>query len=189
MKVLLIAGGVLFLLLSFALIIAAIIVFFMARKRGAAQPAAAPQRPPAPTPAAQPPAAQTPTPQPSFATMPVAQPSAPEGDGTVVVDTRRRFGVLNAISGPLAGRLFPIPAEGFFIGRDDTLSQVVIELPSVSKRHVWIGLRDGAIMAIDQKSTNGTFLNSPQAAIAEARLSPGDTLIISQDVARFRYEI
>jgi len=166
MKVLLIAGGVLFLLLSIALLAGAAVLFFMARKRAKAQPAVAPQ-PPAWHPA----------------------PAAQESDGTIVVDTHHKWGALNAISGPLAGRLFPIEPEGFYIGRDFTLSQIVIDLPSVSKRHVWIGIRDGAIVAIDQKSTNGTFLNSPQAAIAEAKLKPGDTLIISQDVARFRYEI
>ncbi len=173
MKTLLIAGGVLFLLLAFVLFIAAVIVFFMARKRSQPQQSV-PQRPAAPP---QPPAAPPP-------------PAAPAGDATVVLDTRRQsFGALLAATGPLAGRSFPIDAAGFYIGRDGTMSQVVIESPSVSKRHVWIGVKDGVVMAIDQGSTNGTFLNAPDAAITQTKLSPGDTLIISQDIARFTYQV
>ncbi|MEA2162054.1 MAG: hypothetical protein QOK37_181 [Thermoanaerobaculia bacterium] len=97
------------------------------------------------------------------------------------------FGSLNGTSGPLAGRVFPIDATGFFIGRDRATSQVVIDSPSISKKHVWIGVRDGVVMAVDQNSTNGTFLNDPNTPITEARLSPGDALILGGDVARFVY--
>jgi pSer/pThr/pTyr-binding forkhead associated (FHA) protein len=58
----------------------------------------------------------------------------------------------------------------------------------VSKKHVWIGLREGIVMAIDQSSTNGTYLNKLGTRIGQVRLSPGDTIILSDDVARFVYK-
>jgi hypothetical protein len=119
-------------------------------------------------------------------------PPAPvDDDKTVMTDQRREqlFGALHGTSGPLAGRVFPIDASGFYIGRDRSTSQVVIDSPSISKRHLWIGVKDGAVVATDQGSTNGTFLNDPNAAITEARLTPGDTLILGGDVARFEYQL
>ncbi len=206
MKVLLIVGGVLFLLLAFVLFVAAVVVFFMARSRRAKAAAAgqgpqpvapvappmAPSATPTTAPGAQPappaPRAVTPMPQP----VPTSQP-APAGpfdaDGTVVLDARKNqtFGALHGVSGALAGRILPIDQAGFYIGREKTVAQVVIENPSVSKRHVWVGVRDGVVVAIDQQSTNGTYLNDNPTRISEARLSPGDTLIVSDDVARLEY--
>lgn len=96
---------------------------------------------------------------------------------------------MHAVSGPLAGQSFPLKMDGFYIGRDRTQSQIVIEHPSVSKRHVWVGIKDGAVTAIDQASTNGTYLNTLGTRIGQVRLSPGDTLILSDDVARFVYKV
>ena len=113
----------------------------------------------------------------------------PEVESTVMIDSRKQqiWGSLHATSGPLAGRVFPIEPDGFYIGRDATQSQVVVDLPSISKRHVWVGVRDGAVVAIDQKSTNGTYLNTPGTAVGEVRLRPGDTLVLSDDAARFTF--
>lgn len=118
-------------------------------------------------------------------------PASADDDRTVMTDQRRGqlFGALHGTSGPLAGRVFPIDASGFYIGRDRATSQVVIDSPSISKRHLWIGVKDGVVVAADQSSTNGTFLNDPNAAITEAKLSPGDTLILGGDVARFEYRL
>lgn len=121
----------------------------------------------------------------------VAPPAASDPDGTVVVDSRRQqaIGALHGISGALAGRILPVFADGFYIGRDHSLAQVVVENPSVSKRHVWIGVRDGAAVAVDQNSTNGTYLNGGSTRITEVKLNPGDTLTISDDVTRLIYRL
>jgi hypothetical protein len=198
MNVLLIVGGVLFLLLAFVLFIAAIVMFFVVRNR--AKAATAPAGPaPQPVPRAVPVAPSAPAVAPHVPLAPYVPPQktppstpAPEPvdhDKTVLTDPRQGefFGALHGTSGPLAGRVFPIDASGFFIGRDRSTSQVVIDSPSISKRHLWVGMRDGVVMAIDQNSTNGTFLNDPNTAITEARLTPGDTLILGGDVARFEY--
>jgi pSer/pThr/pTyr-binding forkhead associated (FHA) protein len=68
------------------------------------------------------------------------------------------------------------------------VSQVVIEDGSVSKRHVWVGVRDGAVMAIDEGSTNGTYVNAVTTRINRQPLNIGDTLIISNDIARLVYQ-
>ena len=111
----------------------------------------------------------------------------PSGTEATVVAGIAGFGRLEATAGPLAGQTFPIKMDGFYIGRDRTQAQVVIEHPSVSKRHVWVGVRDGAVMAVDQSSTNGTYVNAIGTRIGQAKLNPGDTLIISDDVARFLF--
>jgi hypothetical protein len=207
MKGLLIVGGVLFLLLAVVLFIAAIVVFLVGRKRS--QPAAvSPQ--PMPVQPSTAPGAFTPPPSTSF-TPPPSPPSTPAppaftpppsplppvnavppaGDegATVVLDMshRKSWGSLHGTSGPVAGRVVPIDADGFYIGREASMSQVVINSPSISKRHVWVGVRDGAVVAVDQGSTNGTYLNAPENRITETQLKPGDTLIISHDIARFTY--
>jgi pSer/pThr/pTyr-binding forkhead associated (FHA) protein len=106
-----------------------------------------------------------------------------------MIDSRKQqlWGSLHARSGALAGRSFPIEPNGFYIGRDATQSQIVVDSPSVSKRHVWVGVKDGAVVAVDQKTTNGTYLNSLDTPITEIRLKAGDTLILSDDVARFTF--
>ncbi len=217
MMVLLIVAGMLFLLLAFVLFIAAIVAFFMSRNRSNAAVAPAPYVPqPAPAPRVAQPVSIPPAPVPPAVPMPPAPaipvqptPVAPEqpmvqpmagsypppapvdDDRTVMTDQRRGqlFGALHGTSGPLAGRVFPIDENGFYIGRDRSMSQVVIDSPSISKRHLWIGVKDGAVVAADQSSTNGTFLNDPNASITEARLAPGDTLILGGDVARFEYRL
>ena len=100
------------------------------------------------------------------------------------------LGSLTCTSGPLAGQQFDIGSEGLYIGRDGSLSQVVINDSRVSKRHVWVGPRGGRVAAVDQGSTNGTFLNVPRSQrITEVLLNPGDTVIVSDaDVARFQYQ-
>jgi pSer/pThr/pTyr-binding forkhead associated (FHA) protein len=98
-------------------------------------------------------------------------------------------GSLTCTAGPLAGQQFPIGTEGVYIGRDGSLSQVVIDDDRVSKRHVWVGPRGNKVTAVDQGSTNGTFLNAASnQRITEVFLNPGDTVILSEDVARFQFQ-
>jgi pSer/pThr/pTyr-binding forkhead associated (FHA) protein len=99
------------------------------------------------------------------------------------------LGTLACIQGSLAGQRFEIRPEGVYIGRDATLSQIVVADARVSKRHVWIGPRNGRIAVVDQQSTNGTYLNVPNSQrVTEASLNPGDTVILSEaDVARFQF--
>ena len=98
-------------------------------------------------------------------------------------------GSLVGVEGPYKGRKIPIDPEGFYIGRDKEMSSVVVDDPRISRRHVWIGVKNGKVVATEQGSTNGTFLNTVGSApITEVELKAGDVLILADTVASFRYE-
>lgn len=104
---------------------------------------------------------------------------------TVVIN----YGKIKFVSGVLAGEEFPVEPDGSYIGREPSLARIVVSDPRISKRHLWIGVRDGAVTIIDQESRNGTFINDPRSErVHEARLNQGDTVIMGEsDVARFEY--
>jgi pSer/pThr/pTyr-binding forkhead associated (FHA) protein len=102
----------------------------------------------------------------------------------------KNYGSIQFVSGPLSGQRFDIRADGDYIGRDGGSSQIVVADPRISKRHVWIGVRNGKVVIEDQNSRNGTFINDPRSArVSEVSLSSGDTVILGEsDVARFEYQ-
>lgn len=106
-------------------------------------------------------------------------------EATVAID----YGSIVFVSGVLSGQEFAVSPEGAYIGRDGSLSQIVVADPRISKRHLWIGVRDGVVTIADQESRNGTFLNDPRSErVTEAALNSGDTVIMGEsDVARFEY--
>jgi pSer/pThr/pTyr-binding forkhead associated (FHA) protein len=89
--------------------------------------------------------------------------------------------------GVLRGQHFQVGAHGIVIGREASAAQVVIPDGRVSSKHVWIGFQDGVLMAIDQGSTNGTFVNDMgRGRITRTELRHGDTVIVSEpDVLTF----
>jgi len=139
-------------------------------------------------------AAHRPAPPPP---MPPVRPIVGRDDGMTVDLSRtiaigendRSFGSIRFVSGPLSGQRFEIKADGEFIGRDGGSSQIVIGDPRISKRHVWIGVKNGIVIIEDQNSRNGTFLNDPKSErVTETALRPGDTVILGEsDVARFEF--
>lgn len=100
------------------------------------------------------------------------------------------YGYITFVSGVLSGERFEVEPDGTYIGRESSLSQIVVADPRISKRHLWIGVKDGRVKIVDQDSRNGTFLNDPKSErITEAALSNGDTVIMGEsDVARFEYQ-
>jgi serine protease Do len=188
------------------LIIIVVVIFFMARKRSKARKAGAasstggardrPEVSPAgysPSPS---PANYSPSPAKASPT-PVA---APRGlDQGMTVDLSRtiaitdgdivNYGAIRFVSGALAGKQFQIKHDGEFIGRDGSSAQIVIADPRISKRHLWIGVREGRVVIVDQSSRNGTFVNDPKSArVTETSLTAGDTVILGEsDVARFEF--
>src|SRR5262249_41076095 len=99
------------------------------------------------------------------------------------------FGMLHCTSGALAEQRFIVPEAGLWIGRDSTLSQVVIDDQRISKRHVRIVPRGGHVHAIDTESRNGTFIDKTGERIADVELKRGNTIILGDNVAAFVYEI
>ncbi|HEX6719162.1 MAG TPA: trypsin-like peptidase domain-containing protein [Pyrinomonadaceae bacterium] len=193
-------------LLLLIIIVAAIVIARKRRKGKAAGPAAAtPATPDGGKGRYTPPPAPTPTPAPA----PVAQHRTPSpaphvaaADQGMTVDLSRtvaltadgdafppNYGSIKFVSGPLSGQRFDIKADGEFIGRDGGSSQIVLGDPRISKRHVWIGVKNGRVVIEDQNSRNGTFVNDPKSPrVTETSLNSGDVVILGEsDVARFEY--
>lgn len=202
------AAVVLFLIIALIVIIA--IIVFLMRRRGRKKAAAATAGAVSPSPQRHTPRAPAPTPAaPASAYSPSARPSTmPEvatagADHGMTVDLSRtiaitpdgdtapiKYGSIKFVTGVLAGRQFDVKAEGVYLGRDSSMSEIVLADPRISKRHVWIGVKDGNVVITDQGSRNGTFVNDPKSArVTEAVLKPGDTVILGEsDVARFEYQ-
>ncbi|HSE16059.1 MAG TPA: trypsin-like peptidase domain-containing protein [Pyrinomonadaceae bacterium] len=203
--------AVLLLLGLLVIIIVIGIVVARKRKRGRQEaPAAAaasdggkPKYPPAPAPKPAPaPASAAHSPSPSPAPPPPAPaPHIMAGDGMTVDLSRtmaltaddafpQSYGSIQFVSGPLAGQRFEVKTDGDYIGRDGGSSQIVVADPRISKRHVWIGVKNGKVVIADQNSRNGTFVNDPRSArVTETSLNSGDTVILGEsDVARFEYQ-
>jgi len=100
------------------------------------------------------------------------------------------YGMLTCTAGPLEGQRFVVEENGVYIGRDATMSQIVVPDSRVSKRHVRIVPRDGKVHAVDQGSTNGTFLGtSGGQRITEVQLKRGDVIVLADNAAAFLYQI
>jgi hypothetical protein len=88
---------------------------------------------------------------------------------------------LVCVRGALRGQHFQLGAHGIVIGREPGTAQVVIADGRVSGKHVWIGFEDGKLMAVDQGSTNGTFVNDmSRGRITRVELRHGDSVIVSE---------
>lgn len=197
--------AVVLVLLFLLIIIIAGVVIAKKRKKGKKEgPAPAtgsagdgrPHHAPTPSPAPAAARAHSPSPPPP---PPAPAPHIMAADQGMTVDLSRTvaltaddvtYGSIHFISGPLSGQRFQIKSDGDFIGRDGGSSQIVIGDPRISKRHVWIGVKNGRVVIEDQNSRNGTFVNDPRSArITETSLNPGDTVILGEsDVARFEYQ-
>lgn len=190
-------------------------IFFIARKRNKAKKSAAAaamssgpvtsgiagmSQPEAQelTPSVEPPPpieAYTPASVPPLASDIAAEVADPDFDPTRTVAINREatvaidYGSIVFVSGGLSGQEFSVSPEGAYIGRDGSLAQIVVADPRISKRHLWIGVREGVVTIVDQESRNGTFINDPRSErVTEAALNPGDTVIMGEsDVARFEY--
>lgn len=203
--------GVLFILLLVIIIIAAIVVMMRRKKRQSSAPGAAGtgkgHAAPGPAPTPSPAVAHSAHPAPS---RPAPPPPAPApapmamGDQGMTVDLSRtiaitadmdgfakNYGMIQFVSGPLSGQKFQIRPDGDYIGRDGGSSQIVIGDPRISKRHLWIGVKNGRVVIEDQNSRNGTFVNDPKSArVTESALNVGDTVILGEsDVARFEFHV
>ena len=159
-----------------------------------AKPQPAPPPPPQQRPAAAPPP-QTPAappPPPSAAVPPSPKETIvePFDAGTQGTEMMQWYGMLVCTSGALEGQRFIVEDDGFYIGRDPALSKVVIPDGRISKRHVRIVPRNGKVHAIDQDSTNGTYLGKAGGErITDVQLKRGDTLILADGAATFLYQI
>jgi hypothetical protein len=69
--------------------------------------------------------------------------------------------VMRCTAGEHAGEAFELPSDGIVIGRDPAVSQLVLDSPEVSSRHVQIGIDPSdkrMVVVRDLDSTNGTYV-------------------------------
>lgn len=91
------------------------------------------------------------------------------------------IGALTCTRGLLQGQRFSLTGTGLLIGRQPGHAQIVVNDSRASGKHVWIGYENGALVAIDQGTTNGTFVNDVRLGrISKAPLKDGDTVIVAE---------
>ena len=81
--------------------------------------------------------------------------------------------------------MLKIPSAGAVIGRNDELSQIIIQDSSVSKKHCRIYKKDGRWMIEDLKSSNHTWIGESSEWLVpfkESEIHPGDMIHISRFV-------
>lgn len=99
-----------------------------------------------------------------------------------------------AAEGPEPGRWFAIEEDGAerliplertitHIGRGFT-ADIQLEDVSVSRRHAIVTQRRGAVRILDDRSSNGTFVNGRQ--IQEEQLHDGDVVVVGRVVMQYR---
>ncbi|REJ06917.1 FHA domain-containing protein [Microbacterium bovistercoris] len=87
----------------------------------------------------------------------------------------RPVALLTALSGPAAGREFPLPHGHFLIGRDPS-SDVHLSDPLVSKRHARIEIGPGFVEVVDLNSANGILVDG--GLVQRLRVIPGQPFTI-----------
>lgn len=91
------------------------------------------------------------------------------------------IGSLTCTRGLLQGQRFSLQATGLLIGRQPGQAQIVVNDSRASGKHVWIGYENGVLVAVDQGTTNGTFVNDVRLGrISKAPLKDGDIVIVSE---------
>jgi S1-C subfamily serine protease len=91
------------------------------------------------------------------------------------------IGTLWCTRGSLQGQRFALTATGIIIGRQPGVAHVLVNDHRASGKHVWIGIDQGKLVAIDQGTTNGTYINDVmRGRITRAELRDGDVVIVSE---------
>lgn len=120
-------------------------------------------------------------PQPVAKTMAVGQ--TPGGSGGIAPTAfgSLSIGNLTCVRGQLNGQRFALNATGIIIGRQPGVAHILVNDHRASGKHVWIGIENGKLVAIDQGTTNGTFVNDiGRGRITRAELRDGDVVIVSE---------
>lgn len=91
------------------------------------------------------------------------------------------LGSITCTRGQLAGQRFALTAGGIIVGRQPGVAHVLVNDHRASGKHVWIGLENGVLVAVDQNTTNGTYINDvSRGRIMRAQLRDGDVVIVGE---------
>jgi len=89
------------------------------------------------------------------------------------------MGSLTCTRGQLYGQKFALTPGGLIIGRQPGVAHVLVNDSRASGKHVWIGMDQGRLVAIDQGTTNGTYVNDVmRGRITRQELRDGDFIIV-----------
>ena len=89
------------------------------------------------------------------------------------------MGQLTCVRGQLTGQRFALTPGGIIIGRQPGVAHVLVNDSRASGKHVWIGMDQGRLVAIDQGTTNGTYVNDVmRGRITRQELRDGDFIIV-----------
>lgn len=109
-----------------------------------------------------------------------AAPSVSPSMGSIGVAARPR---LVGLDGPSAGQRFDLDPAGMSVGRDSS-NQIVIQDPSISRRHATIREDLSGYVIRDEGSANGIYVNGQR--VSEQRMRAGDTVQVGR--IHFRFE-
>jgi len=91
------------------------------------------------------------------------------------------IGSLTCMRGALQGQRFALTANGIVVGRQPGVAHVLVNDHRASGKHVWIGIVQDQLVAIDQGTTNGTYINDiTRGRISRAQLRDGDVVIVGE---------
>ncbi|HEX7700584.1 MAG TPA: trypsin-like peptidase domain-containing protein [Kofleriaceae bacterium] len=114
-------------------------------------------------------------------TMAVGQPPGSSGGIAPTAFGSLSIGNLTCVRGQLNGQRFALNATGIIVGRQPGVAHILVNDHRASGKHVWIGIENGKLVAIDQGTTNGTFVNDiGRGRITRAELRDGDVVIVSE---------
>ncbi len=114
-------------------------------------------------------------------TMAVGGPAAQSGGIAPTAFGSLSIGNLTCVRGQLNGQRFALTATGVIVGRQPGVAHVLVNDHRASGKHVWIGIENGKLVAIDQGTTNGTYINDvTRGRITRAELRDGDVVIVSE---------
>ena len=88
----------------------------------------------------------------------------------------KRQPVLLVLKGPNKGATFPLNQPVHTLGRSAAMADIVLEGRGLSRAHAKIQLAEGALVAVDLDSTNGTSVNDQPTV--HRLLDDGDVLAI-----------
>ncbi|MGZ6675335.1 MAG: FHA domain-containing protein, partial [Solirubrobacteraceae bacterium] len=74
------------------------------------------------------------------------------------------------------GAAVALPAEGTIVVGRSRGCDIVLPQPTVSRQHLELRALDGAWLAVDLGSSNGTWLMGRR--VGRARVTPGDELVL-----------
>jgi hypothetical protein len=89
------------------------------------------------------------------------------------------MGSLTCTRGLLMGQRFALTPTGVIVGRQPGVAHILVNDSRASGKHVWIGIENGRLVAIDQGTTNGTYVNDVmRGRITRQELRDGDVVIV-----------